>query len=46
MIASFPIKSFSRVDTRLLKSSTVKEELSLQFETLGSDKPIIAFSNL
>ena len=45
MIASFEIKSFSRVDTRFFKSSTVKEELPLQFETFGSDKPMIAFSS-
>ena len=44
MIAYFSIKSCTRVDTRFFKSSTVKEELSLQFETFGSDKPMIAFS--
>ena len=44
MIASFSIKSFTRVDNRFFKSLTVKEELSLQFETFGSDKPMIAFS--
>ena len=45
MIAYFSIKSFSRVDTRFFKSSTVTEELSVQFETFGSDKPLIAFSS-
>ena len=45
MIASFLIKSFSRVDTRFFESSTVKEDLPLQFETFGSDKPMIAFSS-
>ena len=45
MIASFSIKSFSTVDTRFFKSSTVKEELSVQFETFVSDKSLIAFSS-
>ena len=45
MIASFSILSISRVHTRFFKFSTVKEELSLQFETFGSDKPMIAFSS-
>ena len=45
MTASSSIKTFSRVDICFFKSSTVKEELSLQFEILGSDKPIIAFSS-
>ena len=45
MIASFSIKSFSKVDTRFFKSLTVKEELSLQFETFSSNKPITAFSS-
>ena len=45
MIASFSIKSFSRFHTRFFKSSTVKEDLSLQFEAFGSDKPMIAFSS-
>ena len=40
MIASFSIKILSRVDTRFFKSWTIKEELSLQFTTRGSDKPI------
>ena len=45
MTASYSIKTFSRVDICFFKSSTFKEELSLQFEILGSDKPIIAFSS-
>ena len=45
MIASFSVKTFSRVDTGFCKSLTFKEELLLQFDTLGSDKPIIAFSS-
>ena len=45
LFASFSNKSFSRVDTRFFESSAVKEELSLQFETFGSDKPMIAFSS-
>ena len=45
MIASFSVKTFSRVYTRFYKSSTFKGELLLQFKTLGSDKPTIAFSS-
>ena len=45
MTASYSIKTFSRVDICFFKSSTFKEELSLQFEILSSDKPIIAFSS-
>ena len=45
MIASFSIKRFSSTDTWFFKSSTVKEELSLQFQTFGIDKPMIAFSS-
>ena len=45
MIASFSIKRFSSIDTCFFKISTVEEELSMQFQTFLTDKPMIAFAS-
>ena len=45
MIASFSITRFSSIDTCFFKISTAEEELSLQFQTFRTDKPMIAFSS-
>lgn len=45
MVTSSSIKRFSRVHIQFVESSTVKEELSLQFEAFGSNKTMTAFSS-